>query len=364
MRGRRLPVEVLGQTGAYSTVEIGETQTLPTGTPARVENVGTPIAAILNFGIPVGPRGPKGDPGEPGVKGDTGETGPQGATGPQGEKGDTGATGATGPQGPKGDTGATGPQGPAGQNGADGQDGEDGRSFTILGLYATFSALVAAHPTGNAGDAYAVGTSESNVVYIWDVDILGWDNIGAMQGPQGPQGAAGPQGPQGATGATGPQGATGAQGAAGPQGPKGDTGATGATGPQGPQGATGATGADGKSAYESAQDGGYTGTEAQFNAALAAVGGKAETATYTAAVANTGWTALSDYYAKTVSVAGMLSTDNPIVDVVLGSDATANAAYLAAWSKVVRVTTAASAVTLYATEAPQSAFNIQLKVVR
>lgn len=226
---------------------------------------------------------------------------------------------------------------------------------------------MAAHPTGTAGDAYAVGTSESNVIYIWDVDILGWDNIGAMQGPQGPQGATGPQGPQGATGATGPQGATGAQGATGPQGvkgDKGDKGDTGSTGAKGDKGDTGDAGADGKSAYESAQDGGYTGTEAQFNADLAAVGGKAETATYTAAVANTGWTALSDYYTKTVSVAGMLSTDNPIVDVVLGADATANAAYLAAWSKVVRVTTAASAVTLYATAEPQSAFNIQLKVVR
>lgn len=62
---------------------------------------------------------------------------------------------------------------------------------------------------------------------------------------------------------TGPKGETGAQG------PKGDTGDTG---PQGPAGADGAPGQDGKSAYESAQDGGYTGTEAEFNAALSNVG--------------------------------------------------------------------------------------------
>ena len=49
----------------------------------------------------------------------------------------------------------------------------------------------------------------------------------------------------------------------GPQGPKGDTG------PQGPKGDTGAAGADGKSAYASAQDGGYTGTEAEFAEKLA-----------------------------------------------------------------------------------------------
>ena len=43
----------------------------------------------------------------------------------------------------------------------------------------------------------------------------------------------------------------------------------GEAGPQGEKGETGATGADGKSAYEYAQDGGYTGTEAEFAAKLA-----------------------------------------------------------------------------------------------
>lgn len=65
----------------------------------------------------------------------------------------------------------------------------------------------------------------------------------------------GEKGDKGDTGATGP---TGPQGEIGPQGPKGDTGATGATG------------ADGKSAYSYAVDGGYTGTEVEFAAKLAA----------------------------------------------------------------------------------------------
>ena len=43
---------------------------------------------------------------------------------------------------------------------------------------------------------------------------------------------------------------------------------------QGEDGAPGTPGADGKSAYESAQDGGYTGTETQFNTDLADVGNK------------------------------------------------------------------------------------------
>ena len=49
-------------------------------------------------------------------------------------------------------------------------------------------------------------------------------------------------------------------------GPKGDKGDTGATGPAG---ADGAPGTDGKSAYQYAQEGGYTGTEAEFAAKLA-----------------------------------------------------------------------------------------------
>ena len=56
----------------------------------------------------------------------------------------------------------------------------------------------------------------------------------------------------------------GDKGEKGDKGDKGDTGETGATG------ATGAAGAAGKSAYAYAQDGGYTGTEAEFAAKMAA----------------------------------------------------------------------------------------------
>ena len=62
----------------------------------------------------------------------------------------------------------------------------------------------------------------------------------------------------------------GPRGDTGPQGPQGDKGDTGATGAQGPAGADGSPGADGKSAYQYAKDGGYTGTEAEFAAKLAA----------------------------------------------------------------------------------------------
>lgn len=67
-------------------------------------------------------------------------------------------------------------------------------NFTVIGQYSTLAQLKLAHPTGNAGDAYAVGTAEPYVVYIWDVDEGEWKSIGQIQG------AAGPQGPEGAAG--------------------------------------------------------------------------------------------------------------------------------------------------------------------
>ena len=83
-------------------------------------------------------------------------------------------------------------------------------------------------------------------------------------GAKGDKGDKGEKGEKGDTGSTGP---TGPKGEIGPQGPQGEIGPQG---PKGDTGATGATGADGKSAYSYAQDGGYTGTEAEFAAKLAA----------------------------------------------------------------------------------------------
>ena len=202
-----------------------------------------------------------------GDKGDTGDTGPQGVQGIQGVKGDTGAVlvpsisddgiiswskredgaippsrsirgpqgiqGIQGQTGPQGETGAQGPQGIQGiqgPQGIPGKDGSDGKSFAILALYATLYELQVAHPSGSAGDAYAVGTTTSNEVYIWNVETESWQNVGSIQGPQGPQGEQGVAGPQGEQG---PQGIQGPQGV---QGPQGEQGIQGPEGPQGPKG--------------------------------------------------------------------------------------------------------------------------------
>ena len=158
----------------------------------------------------------------------------------RGEKGETGA------RGEKGDTGAQGPQGEMGPQGPRGEKGDKGDAFT----YSDFTTEQLAALKGPKGDKGDTGA----------------------QGPKGDTGDVGPQGPKGDTGAIGPQGPKGDTGS---QGPKGDTGSQGPQGDVGPKGDTGATGANGQSAYAAAQAGGYTDTEANFYADLAAMQGLA-----------------------------------------------------------------------------------------
>ena len=277
---------------------------------------------------PAGVMGPQGPRGEAGAKGDKGDKGEKGETGARGAQGVQGVQGLKGEQGIQGPAGAQGPQGIQGPKG---DKGNDGRSFEIEDVYPTLAALRTALPNGADGAYQAASSgelyiwSESNVDWV-SIGALqgpqGPQGVQGVQGPAGPQGETGPQGPQGEqgiqgekgdtgeTGAQGPKGDTGATGAQGEQGiqgpqgeqgplglqgPKGDTGETGEQGPkgetgpvgptgpkgdpgeqgpqgeqgvQGVQGPAGPTGPEGKSAYQSARDGGYTGTEAEFNASL------------------------------------------------------------------------------------------------
>ncbi len=205
---------------------------------------------------PQGPQGVQGEQGLQGTRGPQGLQGIQGIQGPNGEKGDPGATGAEGPRGVQGPEGPVGPQGPVGPA------GKDGTSLYIEDSYPTVAALKNAIPNG---DTKMYFVRENGECYIWSETANDWVSVGALQGPIGPQGPQGIQGPQGKEGATGPAGRDGAQGPQGIQGPQG------VVGPEGPQGPAGVAGADGKSAYQTAVESGYSGTETAFNSSLAAV---------------------------------------------------------------------------------------------
>lgn len=263
-----------------------------------------------------GERGPQGEQGIQGPKGDTGEPGPQGPAGAdgvsvthswngttltvtsasgtssadlKGEKGDTGAQGEQGIQGPKGDKGDTGLQGEKGDKGDTGAqgpagaDGKDGISVTHEWVGTTLSVTSASGTSsadlkgekGEQGIQGAQGpkgdTGEQGPQGIQGIQGPKGDT--GEQGPQGIQGIQGEQGPQGETGPQGPKGDTGATGPEGPQGIQGPQGEQGVQGPEGPQGPAGVAGADGKSAYQTAVEAGYAGTETAFNDALKDVPG-------------------------------------------------------------------------------------------
>ena len=210
---------------------------------AFVETNEAELPAARHIKGPAGPQGVQGVQGEPGPAGIQGEQGVQGIQGPQGVKGDAGA---------------------------------DGKSFVIKSLYATLTALEAAHPTGNEGDAYAVGTETDNTIYLWDVDDGVWTNIGSMRGPQGPQGIQGIQGVQGETGPAGPQGVQGIQGAQGIQGPQGLQGPQGDPTTVNGKSGTSITlttddieGAMNKNVYDTDEDGKVDSAESADNAANA-----------------------------------------------------------------------------------------------
>jgi hypothetical protein len=126
--------------------------------------------------------------------------------------------------------------------GAKGEKGDPGTGIKIKGKYDSLSALQAAHPKADEGDAYMAGVN----LYVWNGSA--WIDCGNVQGPKGdkgdkgdaftyadftqeqlaslkgPKGDKGDAGPQGAAGAQGPQGATGPQGAQGVQGLQGPAG--------------------------------------------------------------------------------------------------------------------------------------------
>ena len=172
--------------------------------------------------------------GEKGDKGDKGDTGAQGVQGIQGEKGDKGDTGEQGLRGEQGIQGIQGAKGDKGDTGAPGKDGKDGTNGIT--------------PTIGTNGNWFLGTTDTGK---------------PSRGAKGDTGASGSPGADGVTPHIGDNGNwyIGST----------DTGkpSRGVAGARGDKGNPGADGAAGKSAYQYAQDGGYTGTETEFSEKLA-----------------------------------------------------------------------------------------------
>lgn len=91
---------------------------------------------------------------------------------------------------------------------------------------------------------------------------------------------------------------------------------------------------------------------------------KATTALYTGTLTSSSWTS-SAPYTQTLSISGILSTDVPVVDVVLSSTTSTAISQTEAWSCVSKIETAAGSITATCLEEkPAINIPIQLKVVR
>lgn len=70
------------------------------------------------------------------------------------------------------------------------------------------------------------------------------------------------------------------------------------------------------------------------------------------------------FYSQLIEVPGMLATDNPIPGVAFGSDHVANKLYDECFGKLLHITTYQNGIDVCATDLPEAAFPLQLKVVR
>ena len=154
-----VPAGEKGDKGESATITIGNVQS---GDEAHVENVGSDTDAIFNFTFPRGEHGSAAT-----IRVGSVQSGENASVSNSGTTSDA-VFNFVLPRGEKGDAGT---------------------SFQIKGMYATYEELIAAHPTGSRGDAYAVGTSEQNVIYNWNNETRAWDNLGGLKGAKGDTGA-------------------------------------------------------------------------------------------------------------------------------------------------------------------------------
>ena len=201
------------------------------------------------------------------------------------------------------------------------------------------------------------------ILRIWDEASQSYKEIPALVGPKGDKGDTGAQGP---AGADGQDGQDGAQGPAGPNevSTSTDSSITGLLKGAGGKVAQAVAGTDYEAAGTAASAVDTHNTADDAHSGLFAA--KAEVATYNATLTTTYAEDSNGYQAQTVSIAGLLATDEPTIDCVLsGTDKDADTAILEAFSLINRATTGAGTLTVQCIgDAPTVAIPLILQVVR
>lgn len=92
--------------------------------------------------------------------------------------------------------------------------------------------------------------------------------------------------------------------------------------------------------------------------------GAATTSLYSGTLVANGWVGTVPPYTQTIAVAGMLSTDTPIADILQTGTESTDEAMRIAWELITRITSGAGSITVYASDLPESEIAIQMRVVR
>jgi len=266
-----------------------------------------------------------------------------------------------------------------------GFNGRDGVSYVIGGFFDSAEALASAVPEPEAGAAYGVGTAAPYDIYIWDAVNGVWKNNGKIQGAKGDAGDAG------ATfrpwvDADGNISWTNDGGLPNPV----------TQNIRGPAGQDGAAGPAGASAYDSAVEAGYHGTESTFNAALAAMPyhnarhlpdgsdpitvktGNLEDGAVTAAklaqgavsftiiteLSAGGWQGYAAPFSQTIVLSALRATDMPIMDLMLSGSLSIDRKRLEDYNAVYRAIANNGSLTVYALSKPTVGLPIRLMCVR
>lgn len=147
-----------GDKGDSATIRVGNVQSGPI---PEVQNVGSSQDAILNFTFPQGADGQAAS-----IQVGTVQSGEVASVSNRGTSSEA-ILDFTLPKGEKGDPGT---------------------GLTLLDTYPTLSALQTAHPVGQRGDAYIVGTTTNNTTYLWSTTKNAWEDVGALKGAKGDKG--------------------------------------------------------------------------------------------------------------------------------------------------------------------------------
>lgn len=104
--------------------------------------------------------------------------------------------------------------------------------------------------------------------------------------------------------------------------------------------------------------------ETTINSLSTVVSGKANTTTYNTTIENTGWEGSTAPFTKNISVSGIVSNDNPIIDIVQSGVFANDENLIAEWSKITRIVSGENILTVTANAIPTVNIPIQIKVVK